>query len=192
MKTSTGLLIAGGVTAFGIGAALALSQRSCPTGDVKAGANGSCPSGYVPDPSHPGCCQPVVSPPPPTPVLAVSPLVLTPSGPTCSGCFTLTVTEANPGDELLAYDSTGTYWGSTTADASGSGTLKACVSEQTVSETLTFYVQDFTYGVDTNEVTVQVDGGCGPDPCAAYGCGKDAACPAGCDCPSHGGLCYTP
>ena len=51
----------------GIGLALYLSRPkgpppppscTCPSGDVCPNASGTCPSGYQPDPSAPGCCEP--------------------------------------------------------------------------------------------------------------------------------------
>jgi PKD repeat protein len=35
---------------------------SCPKGDVPANPDGSCPQGYQPDPSSPGCCKPATQP----------------------------------------------------------------------------------------------------------------------------------
>jgi hypothetical protein len=42
---------------------------SCPPSDVPFASNGTCPSGYTPDPSSPGCCTPSLPGPGPQPNL---------------------------------------------------------------------------------------------------------------------------
>jgi len=127
------------------------------------------------------CCTKVVTAA--TPTITVSPSSLTPSGSSCSGCFTVSVTGADSGDNIEVYDTGGTYWGSTNANSSGVASFKACVDQQYTAENLTFYVKDNTSGTTSNQVTVSVAGGCTlPDSCTQYGCGKDAGCPAGCSC----------
>ncbi len=67
MKGSTIAIIGAGAAAAAAGIALALSAKaqaappppscSCPSGEVCQNTDGSCPSGYFPDPNNAGCCQ---------------------------------------------------------------------------------------------------------------------------------------
>ncbi len=65
MKGSALPWLIGGVAAaaVGVGAYFLLKgpKTSCPSGDVAANSDGSCPSGYVADPAAPGCCKPSTS-----------------------------------------------------------------------------------------------------------------------------------
>lgn len=53
----TAVLGAGLVTFLGISALIRAKSTSCPSGDVAANADGTCPSGYVADPNASGCCM---------------------------------------------------------------------------------------------------------------------------------------
>jgi hypothetical protein len=48
---------AAGIIGYVIATAKGTSP-SCPSGDVPESGGGTCPSGYEPDPSAPGCCKP--------------------------------------------------------------------------------------------------------------------------------------
>ena len=67
------VLILGGVAALGAGVYLVTRKTTapvvigggtcgCPTYDVCPQSDGSCPSGYQPDPEHSGCCEKIPSP----------------------------------------------------------------------------------------------------------------------------------
>lgn len=41
------------------GGSVVVQNPNCPSGDVAANSDGSCPAGYQPDPNSPGCCKPI-------------------------------------------------------------------------------------------------------------------------------------
>lgn len=67
-RSGTAIAVAAGVTAIGAAAVLAFvltrpkpgggDGTECPADDVAASSDGSCPAGYTPDSTSPGCCTP--------------------------------------------------------------------------------------------------------------------------------------
>lgn len=160
--------------------AIAPSPSSCPTGDVKQNADGSCPSGYEADPNYPGCCKPV-TPPPPTcqtvnPALNASPTTLV-----CQGPIVFRFSGCTPNGEVDLYDTSGLFYGKATADAAGAGSITYTYGIIPSPLTLTFYVQDVSCAKNSNQVAVSLQT-CSGVNCCDSPCSTDNDCCT--ECPS--------